>query len=1083
MYMFVLIIFFLFRAPTTNPTNAPTTALPTSSPTTAYPTASPTTEFRYDFKLWRYDDEEDVAQKSGYTLVTVPEIQSGPIHDLFIDFMDDRSNEIEALGSWTTWANCLYYSNVCTIDLCGGGSTINSEVSHTLCPVGIRTTIDEGLQDLPANAPINHTIAIYIKTIECEFGLYENSDPGNVASNNGWDILYFSDVNGSSIYKQLLIDYMISNNYYLEAIGTVYIHNCIMIYGDGYRLLTSDVANENYIKSVCAGSMFSGQSYRLTSWQGTLIAPSPSTDFIRGGYFGAGSTAHRNAAIFKRCGYPTSQPTFSPTIDPTIDPTSDPTSDPTDLPTPLPTKYPTDNPTTPAPTDPDELICGSNDIGAYNDEAIPFEVQMSAFDGDIVFNAESSDFQVTSIISSYLNGTEIDRWTDSISDIAELRVFDLPFGVDLYFTLSAQTGVTGNYNVQILCYSDNPTSSPTSNPTIYPTIDPTSDPTMDPTIDPTHDPTIEPTYGPTTEPTNIPTFDPTSNPTTEPTQDPSSYPTAAPTRKLLGVFIKDKNGTFNDWLYRVVGTPILNRRPRFTYSNGNIQSILEYASGWSITTDFNTSDSSIEITYICNKHGKNPPLNEWISFTRTISFPDRRRLLDPNVQLFMTPLYTEFPTPSPTRQPTIDPTANPTQAPIVEPQYQQNYTITIGSTGNKSLGLNDTEYDKLLQKTINDLLDGDEDDYDIETTITNSDDDPNVKVILVIVQSNDEEITEISAENINKELQKDIIETFPEINAEELVVSVQSNDHPTTTSIEGDTFKAGVTSSNTERIIIIILSILLLCFVCLSTYLYFSRKKKVESAENKVSEMVNIKPRTNTLEPIAGENIPNQTQHNQPGASTDMNTGNDGEIGTEKNIDAILMAVDRVKSYTDVEDTETNEDIYSGAEAEIMSTPGGPEDSIGDDMNALYGKAKQPSRGFNEDDIAQEKDEDLYDLDDKPLPNEESKRDLELQDPFGAGNVRTADGGKDDNFMKWNHNDIASWILNLDDGLFRKYESDLKGKLFEEDVSVEDLVDVNYEDIKGWGVKSFKHKKILAKRIQELISNRPALEDNPSTQL
>ena len=32
--------------------------------------------------------------------------------------------------------------------------------------------------------------------------------------------------------------------------------------------------------------------------------------------------------------------------------------------------------------------------------------------------------------------------------------------------------------------------------------------------------------------------------------------------------------------------------------------------------------------------------------------------------------------------------------------------------------INDTEYNQLLQTTINDLLDGNEDDYQIETTIT-----------------------------------------------------------------------------------------------------------------------------------------------------------------------------------------------------------------------------------------------------------------------------------------------------------------------------------------------------------------------------
>ena len=840
-----------------DPTNDPT-AQPSMEPTND-PTTSPITEFLFDFKMWRYDDDGNLAAKSGYTLVTIPEIQSGPIHDAFLNYMEDRGNQIEALGTWYTSANCLYSGPIgsCSIDLCGSGSTFYAENIYPLCPHQTHTTIDEGLQDLTSGTPADHTIAIYIKTLECEFGLYENSDPGNVASNNGWDILYYSDVqNETSIYRQLWIDYMIGNNYYLEAIGTAYIHSCAIIYGDGYLFLTSDVVNENYIRAVCGGNLIGGASYRLYTWSqyNTLIAPTQSTQFVKGSYLGIG-TAHRNAALYKRCGYPTSQPTSSPTIGPTIDPTSNPTIEPTTDPTPAPTEIPTQNPTTPSPTDPDELICGSNDIGPYNDETIQFEVQMSAFEGDIVFDAHNSDFQVQSITASYLNGTEIDSWTDSISDIAELRVFDLPFGVDLYFSLSAQTGITGTYNVQIFCNSDNPTSSPTSDPTIEPSMNPSSQPSIDPTIVPTIDPTIDPTLNPTSNPT--------VDPTIEPSTDPSSHPTVAPTQKLLGVFIKDRNGTINNWLYRIEAQ-ILNRRPRFLYSEGNIQTILEYINTWTVIIDLNTSDTSTETAYICNKHGKHPPLNEWITFTQTTSNGDRRRLLASTMDLFITPLLTEFPTPFPTINPSSDPTtkptdeptsSNPTLAPIIPLQYQQNYTITIGSTSNKSLALNDTEYNQLLQNTINDLLDLNEDDYQIQTTISTSNDNPNLKVIVVIVQSNDEDIiTEISAENINAELQKDIIETYPELNVEEFVINVQNNDAvPTTTSIEQDSLKEGETSSGLEIVVII------LCFICGCTYLLCLLQKQKQNTESKMSEMVNIRAKANTLEPMTGENITNET--------------------------------------------------------------------------------------------------------------------------------------------------------------------------------------------------------------------------------
>ena len=128
---------------------------------------------------------------------------------------------------------------------------------------------------------------------------------------------------------------------------------------------------------------------------------------------------------------------------------------------------------------------------------------------------------------------------------------------------------------------------------------------------------------------------------------------------MLGVFIKDQAGSLNDWLYRVT-TDILNDRPRFIYSNGNVESILEYANGWKLTIDLDTSDSSAPITYICTKHGKNPPLNEWITFSDTSA--GGRRRLSQTQEFFITPLLTEFPTPSPSDKPTRKPTAPPSQA-------------------------------------------------------------------------------------------------------------------------------------------------------------------------------------------------------------------------------------------------------------------------------------------------------------------------------------------------------------------------------------------------------------------------------------
>ena len=343
---------------------------------------------------------------------------------------------------------------------------------------------------------------------------------------------------------------------------------------------------------------------------------------------------------------PSSEPTVEPTNNPTEDTTNEPTLDPTRNPTLEPTKAPSQNPTTPAPTDPGELICGSHHTGAYNNKPIQFEVQMSAFDGALRFDAHDSDFIPSNISAIYPNGTIIATWTyGTDGTIATLSVPNLLFGQDVYFTLSAPSTTVSTYDVKISCQSDNPTPSPS----IDPTFEPTCHPSIDPTVDPTYVPTLE----------------------------PSSYPTAAPTKNLLGVFISDRNATLNNWLHRKDSIK-LNDRPRFIYVQGTIESILEYINAWTITVDLNTTDLSPGTKFICDKHGKNPPQNEWITFTD--ASVDRRRLLQTTIDLFITPLLTEFPTIDPTQAPSNDPTNEPTLEPTMVPTTFPTFMPTLEPT-------------------------------------------------------------------------------------------------------------------------------------------------------------------------------------------------------------------------------------------------------------------------------------------------------------------------------------------------------------------------------------------------------------------
>merc|ERR1719295_2129816 len=93
---------------------------------------------------------------------------------------------------------------------------------------------------------------------------------------------------------------------------------------------------------------------------------------------------------------PSSDPTTSPSADPTLEPSSDPTTSPSSDPTTAPSEDPSASPTTPAPTHPDELICGDHITGDYNGETMNVEVR-APYDSDMTLDLCGSDFGIGSI--------------------------------------------------------------------------------------------------------------------------------------------------------------------------------------------------------------------------------------------------------------------------------------------------------------------------------------------------------------------------------------------------------------------------------------------------------------------------------------------------------------------------------------------------------------------------------------------------------------------------------------------------------------------------------------------------------------
>merc|ERR1719474_1833224 len=72
-------------------------------------------------------------------------------------------------------------------------------------------------------------------------------------------------------------------------------------------------------------------------------------------------------------------------------------------------------------------------------------------------------------------------------------------------------------------------------------------------------------------------------------------------------------------------------------------------------------------------------------------------------------------------------------------------------------------------------------------------------------------------------------------------------------------------------------------------------------------------------------------------------------------------------------------------------------------------------------------------------------------------------------YESWNWKEVLMWILNLDGGRFKKYEEALRATLEEEDVTGDDLREAVESDVRGWGVKNLRDRKLLIQCIEKLM--------------
>ena len=100
--------------------------------------------------------------------------------------------------------------------------------------------------------------------------------------------------------------------------------------------------------------------------------------------------------------------------------------------------------------------------------------------------------------------------------------------------------------------------------------------------------------------------------------------------------------------------------------------------------------------------------------------------------------------------------------------------------------------------------------------------------------------------------------------------------------------------------------------------------------------------------------------------------------------------------------------------------------------------------------------------------------------PYSSGGhgygPKSAEQRRNDMCTTWNYEQIGDWILLLHNGLFRKYEAELRQSLKECNLKGRSLKLVNSDDIRDWGIKDFEHRKLLQYYLNELINTDTSLE-------
>ena len=640
-----------------------------------------------------------------------------------------------------------------------------------------------------------------------------------------------------------------------------------------------------------------------------------------------------------------------------------------------------------------------------------------------------------------------------------------------------------------------PTNNPSKSPTPAPTAIPTKSPSNDPSKSPTPAPTVNPTLPPTAAPTNDPTPAPTDQPTPAPTDIPSTIPTAAPTPSPTD------NATPAP---TELPTPAPTNDPTFAPTDEPTSTPSDNPSP--APTDNPTSDPTRNPTTI--HPTSNPTLD-----------PTRNPTIEPTV--------------NPTSDPTVHPTMGPTRDPVFDlscaclsNQTMVSVVIAFDYENQTDSNLTSPEINNVIinitRAIINEIIPLDtcihKDKYNIIVTET-----MNGAQIIAQILACDKDVGRLVSTLQNSSLEDDIFNrtqqyiivedvsiklntvTINMIHTTEMIPTIDDNSNVSESSLNTDN---GWTEwYMISTIIIIISSCTLIIIAIILTTLIWRRchKNQIDIEEVQLSKCIESEQQMNK-NPIAsksGETYDDEIVYSTNTVSDQAVVYDDNIVtlgqrtkGHEKKIEVDDESVESEDSIASYHSSDSDEVYpYKYAVNKVTSFYGLKKDVIDNDtVNSTISTKKQSvieSDGNHDD-------KQVFDMDnDQEEGSKASNASYHSCDSDGVypykyavqkvtsfyglrkdvidnDNVKTARKESDlyiEDFEHWTYVQISQWIMTLENGLLMDYKDIIQESLKNLDLKGIDLIYIEKEDIRQWGIDEFVHINLIYESIKSLENN------------